>query len=62
MRADNYGFFHDSAAGDFLLMSRRVVHSIRGYPEIPTNIMIDGTAIHAAAGVSKVEIHEVNSC
>ena len=45
MRADNYGFFHDSAAGDFLLMSRRVVHSIRGYPEIPTNIMIDGTAM-----------------
>lgn len=49
MRADRYGFFHDSAAGDFLLMSRAMAHAIRGYPEIPTNIMIDGTAIHAAA-------------
>ena len=49
MRADKYGYFHDSAAGDFLLMSRKIVHAIRGYPEIPTNIMIDGTAIHAAA-------------
>ena len=44
-----YGFFHDSAAGDFLLLPRAVVHAIRGYPEIPTNIMIDGTAIHAGA-------------
>jgi hypothetical protein len=49
MRTDTYGYLHDSAAGDFLLMSRRIVHAIRGYPEIPTNIMIDGTAIHAAA-------------
>ncbi len=31
-------------------MPRGVVRAIRGYPEIPTNIMIDGTAIHAAAG------------
>lgn len=61
MRGDKYGFFHDSAAGDFLLMSRRVVNSIRGYPEIPTNIMIDGTAIHAAAGVSKRVIDELTS-
>mmetsp|Transcript_42166 Transcript_42166/g.98897 ORF Transcript_42166/g.98897 Transcript_42166/m.98897 type:complete len:655 (+) Transcript_42166:116-2080(+) len=50
MRSESYGFFHDSAAGDFLLMSRRIIRAIRGYPEIPTNIMIDGTAIHAAAG------------
>ncbi|EKX48248.1 hypothetical protein GUITHDRAFT_136770 [Guillardia theta CCMP2712] len=33
------------------IVERRLgaVHKIRGYPEIPTNIMIDGTAIHAAA-------------
>jgi hypothetical protein len=51
MRSSDYGYFHDSAAGDFLLMSRHIAHQIHGYPEIPTNIMIDGTAIHAAAGM-----------
>ena len=31
MRGESYGFFHDSAAGDFLLMSRGVADAIRGY-------------------------------
>jgi hypothetical protein len=49
MRSGQYGFFHDSAAGDFLLISKARFVEFRGYPEIPNNIMIDGTAIHAAA-------------
>ena len=40
MRSDQYGFFHDSAAGDFLLMSREVVHAIRGYPEMPIKALL----------------------
>jgi hypothetical protein len=40
MRSDEYGFFHDSAAGDFLLMSREVVHAIRGYPDMPIKALL----------------------
>ena len=40
MRSDQYGFFHDSAAGDFLLMSREVVHAIRGYPEMSIEALL----------------------
>ena len=49
MRSGLYGYYHDSAAGDFLLIAKRRLAGFRGYPEIPTNIMIDGTALHAAA-------------
>ena len=49
MRSGQYGFYHDSAAGDFLLIAKARFVGFRGYPEIPTNIMIDGTALHAAA-------------
>ena len=30
MRSEEYGYFHDSAAGDFLLMSRNIAYRIHG--------------------------------
>jgi hypothetical protein len=49
VRAATYGSYYDSAAGDFCLLPSRVLHQIRGFAEIPNNIFMDGTAIHAAA-------------
>jgi hypothetical protein len=49
VRTRAYGSYYDSAAGDFCLLPSVVFHSIRGFAEIPNNIFMDGTAIHAAA-------------
>jgi hypothetical protein len=49
VRSRKYGDYYDSAAGDFCLLPSRIFHSIRGFAEIPNNIFMDGTAIHAAA-------------
>jgi hypothetical protein len=49
VRTATYGSYYDSAAGDFCLLPSRVMHQIRGFAEIPNNIFMDGTAIHAAA-------------
>mmetsp|Transcript_7663 Transcript_7663/g.18826 ORF Transcript_7663/g.18826 Transcript_7663/m.18826 type:complete len:214 (-) Transcript_7663:1042-1683(-) len=44
-----YGGLHDSAAGDFMLVSRRIMATTRGYPELPTNIFVDGTLLYVGA-------------
>jgi len=44
-----YGGLHDSAAGDFMLVSRRLMATTRGYPELPTNIFVDGTLLYSGA-------------
>ena len=49
VRTGTYGSYYDSAAGDFCLLPSRIMHSIRGFAEIPNNIFMDGTAMHAAA-------------
>jgi hypothetical protein len=49
VRTRTYGSYYDSAAGDFCLLPSVVFHAIRGFAEIPNNIFMDGTGIHAAA-------------
>jgi hypothetical protein len=39
MRSSDYGYFHDSAAGDFLLMSRHIAHQIHGYSSVSRSLL-----------------------
>lgn len=47
---------HIGAAGDFILMSRHRWHSLRGFPELPTNSNIDTFMVYVAAAAGLKQI------
>ena len=49
VHATGYGSIHDSAAGDFLIVSREMMHSSRGYLEVPSNELMDRTLLYVGA-------------
>ena len=50
------GAKHYGAAGDFILMSKKNYHEIRGYPEINWYNATDGMTVHLAATLGLEEI------
>jgi hypothetical protein len=56
---DEFGYIpplHFNAAGDFILMSREAWADIKGHPEVPYSLTVDGHTVYLAAKTGRNQI------